>query len=471
MAGGVDIFSIGKSGLLTNRHAMTTTSHNIANVNNENYTRQRTEMRSGPTIPRGRVNFASGVTSDGSIRVADEYLERRVDIEHRNWGKAEERSTHLDQAEQLFNEANSEGLNQLATRFFNEFRTLSAEPDSDSVRAAVRESAKHLVGDIRRMNNGIQEIQNNIDTRIEGYVMEANSLARQVRDLNIEISKVENGGGQAADLRDQRDGAIRRLGEIMEIQVGKDNFSRTTITLANSAVLVVGGTVNELEVNRTPYDPERNKAVNAYDVFIKHPVRQKLTGKMDKGRMGGLLEVRDEYLMRAKDKLDKLAYNLSTAVNQIHRQGFGFGNRTGNNFFNDLGSKVDAAARIDLSDAVKEDVANIASAAKANAPYDNRIAVAISGLANVPMDDGVSMIDSYNSMVAELGVSAGESKKQLVFQNDVLLQLKGMRDKISGVNLDEETTNLVRYQHAFAASSKVIQMADQQIKEVLAIIR
>lgn len=471
MSGGIDIFSIGKSGLMASRQGMTTTSHNIANVNNENYSRQRIDQTAGASVPRGRATFSSGVVVNGSNRVNDEYLERRVDIEYRKWGQNEERSTHLSQAEQIFNEANSEGLNQLATRFFNEFRTLSVEPDSDAVRSAVRESAKHLVGDIRRMDAGIKEIQNNIDTRIDGYVTEINSLARQVRDLNLEISKLENGGGQAADLRDKRDAAIRRLGELVEISVGKDNYDRTTITMVNSGTLVVGGSVNELEVVRTPFNQELNKRDGLYDIVLKDPKETYITDKITTGRLGGLLEVRDNYLMRAKDKLDRLAFDMSSQVNRVHRVGFTLANKTNVDFFRELGTDVDAAGRIGLSEAIKDDAANIAAGAKPNAPYDNRVAVAISSLGNMKLEGGYSMIESYNAMVAELGVSAGEAEKQLVFQNDVLTQLREMRDQISGVNLDEETTNLIRYQHAFAANSKVIQMANEQIEEVLRILR
>lgn len=77
------------------------------------------------------------------------------------------------------------------------------------------------------------------------------------------------------------------------------------------------------------------------------------------------------------------------------------------------------------------------------------------------------MLDIYNGMVAELGVKNAANKKALVFQKDVLSQLENVRESLVGVNLDEETANLVKFQHAYAASAKVLQVADETMQSIL----
>jgi flagellar hook-associated protein 1 FlgK len=74
-------------------------------------------------------------------------------------------------------------------------------------------------------------------------------------------------------------------------------------------------------------------------------------------------------------------------------------------------------------------------------------------------------------MVSELAVKTGANKKSLVFQKDVLTQLENVRESLVGVNLDEETANLVRFQHAYAASAKVLSVADELMQTVLSTFR
>src|SRR5690606_22051508 len=152
MASPVNLFNIGKSGLMVSKHSMHTTGHNIANVNTEGFSRQRVDQAQDPTIPSGRLTFGTGAIAKQISRVNDQYLDRRIEMESRNYGNFEEKSTYLHQTEQIFNESNSDGLNRLATRFFNEFRKLSTDPGNAAIRASVREASTQLVADIRRMD-------------------------------------------------------------------------------------------------------------------------------------------------------------------------------------------------------------------------------------------------------------------------------------------------------------------------------
>jgi flagellar hook-associated protein 1 FlgK len=466
----VNMFNIGKSGLMVTKQAMTTTGHNIANVNTEGYSRQDVQTTAAPTIPGGRLTFGNGAWAKKVTRVSDEYLEKRIQQENKNFANAEEKDLYLHQTEQIFNESNNDGLNRLATRFFDEFRKLSSDPANTAIRASVREASNQLTGEVRRMDHELKEVSKNIDDRIEGYVRELNSLSKEVRDLNIDIDKAELGGGEAPDLHDKRDLALKKLGAMADISVSKDNSGRVTVTMAGQIPIVNGESTTNLTVMRTPADQKTGKREDHLDIFVDTPVPQKITSIIKTGRLGALIETRDRDIGTAQDQINTVAHLISTEVNNLHRQGFGLDGGTGRDFFKIDGNPDRAAATIQLSDQIAGSLDAIAAAKEPGAEGDNRMSLALSAVGDLKGLGGntnSSILDIYNSMVSGLAVKTGASQKELVFQKDVLDQLQNVRESLVGVNLDEETANLVKFQHSYAASAKVLQVADETMQTIL----
>lgn len=465
----VNMFNIGKSGLMVTKQAMTTTGHNIANVNSEGYSRQDVQTTSAPTIPGGRLTFGNGAWAKKVTRVSDEYLEKRIQAENKNFANAEEKDLYLHQTEQIFNESNNDGLNRLATRFFNEFRKLSSDPANTAIRASVREASGQLSSEVRRMDHELKEVAKNIDDRLEGYVRELNALAKEVRDLNIDIDKAELGGGEAPDLHDKRDLALKKLGAMADISTSKDNNGRVTVTLVGQIPIVNGESLTELNVMRSPADEQTGKREGHLDIYVNTPVPQKLTKFFATGRLGALLEVRDKDINGAQTQINQVAHLITTEVNNLHRQGFGLDGATGRDFFQDGGDPERAASAMRISDNIANNLDAIAAAKEPGSEGDNRMAVALSAVGELKGLGGTSssILDVYNSMVSGLAVKTGASQKELVFQKDVLDQLQNVRESLVGVNLDEETANLVKFQHAYAASAKVLQVADETTQQIL----
>jgi flagellar hook-associated protein 1 FlgK len=467
----VNIFSIGKSGLMVSKQSLNATSHNIANVNTEGYSRQKVDQTAGPTITDGgRLAFGTGAWAKANTRVNDQYLDRRIQNEHKNLTNLEEKDIYLQQTEQIFNESNGDGLNQLANKVFNEFRKLSTDPSNTSIRASVREASDRLAGDIRRIDTELKGVSKNIDDRITGYVRDINSLSREIRDLNLTIERAESGGGSAPDLHDKRDLALKRLGAMAEISTSKDKTGRVTVTMQGHAALVVGEAVNELEVMRTPADEKTGKAEGSLDIYLKDPISTNITDILKTGRLGGLLEVRDKDLTDAQDRIDEIAYLVSSEVNNIHRQGFGLDGQGGRDFFEEPNSVKGSAEYMKISTDIADNLDAIAAAKDPSAQSDNRIAIALSGVGDMKGlvgDANSSIVDAYNGMVADLAVKTGATKRSLEFQKDVVTQMENVRDSLVGVSLDEETSNLVQFQHAYAANAKVLNVADELMQTVL----
>jgi flagellar hook-associated protein 1 FlgK len=167
--------------------------------------------------------------------------------------------------------------------------------------------------------------------------------------------------------------------------------------------------------------------------------------------------------------LDQLAFAVSNSVNDLHERGFTLDGKTGVQFFEKVNSVTGAAERLALSRDIEHNVNNIAVALQPDAPSDNRNALAIANLQNHHMMNGghTTADDFYNSIVSEVGVASARNKEALGQQQSIITQLNRVRDQVSGVSIDEETTNLMQFQHAFDASARVIRVADEMMDTVL----
>lgn len=469
------MINTGKSALFANKANLATTGHNIANVNTEGYSRQRVEQTAqDPHATIGHAIYGTGVKVQTVSRVNDEYLTKQISKEQKFLGSYEEKDFALTQAEGIFNELNNEGLNRLMSNFFNEFRKLGNQPESEPLRMTVRESTEQLIGDFRRISRSIQEIQKNIDNRIEYNVRQANELIGRVAHLNGEIKRMEIAGGQSGDLRDKRDLAVKQLSTIMDVSVGTNEKEEYVLSLTGVGPLVAGMEHTTLSTELTKANPETGKPENSLDINLIGFLPPKITNRFnDKGRLGGLIEARDHVLGEATRRVNELAYVMSTKINEVHRQGFGLDGISGRNYFQELTSIDNAAEKIALSNEVKSNVAAIATALEAGSPGDNRL---IQGIVNLQyertMGDGRATFDDYyNATVADLATVLSKNKQVFSHQKSISGQLEKFRESISGVSIDEETTNLVQFQHAFDAAAKVIKVADEILETVLNIRR
>ena len=143
------------------------------------------------------------------------------------------------------------------------------------------------------------------------------------------------------------------------------------------------------------------------------------------------------------------------------------------NFFKVPTSVRGAASDIDLSQSVKSDLSNISTALSPNSPGDNRVAIAISKLQHERvMDDSTSTLEEmFLKTVGKVGLESGKAKLEAEQSEGLIAQAKSIRERISGVSIDEETANMVRYQHAYEAAAKVMQTANEMFDTVISIKR
>jgi flagellar hook-associated protein 1 FlgK len=476
------MMDVGKRSMMNSQTALQTTGHNIANKGTEGFSRQRVELQTAEPVGSGKVRIGQGSKTAAITRVNNPYLEKQIGNEQAGLGYFNSKHESLTRVEAIYNEQLNKGLNNYVSEFFNTFRELSNNPESLATRTQVKESADLLTKDFKRINNQLTEVQRDIDQQVKVHVFDINEMTTEIAKLNEKIQLVENGGTPANDERDRRDLLIKNLGEKVNIRWAEGQDGMVTITAGNSALLVAGNDAKTLIAQPTSETDTKNEG--SFDIFYQnsdHATPIKVTQQLTGGSLGGLIEVRDKNIGELLNDVDQMAYSVATTVNAVHARGFDGYNKPGAKFFEVPDVVRHAAASVRLSKEIAEDPIRIAAAAAPSGAGDNRIATALSRLqfenimgnkdrapAEMAAPGSASTIDEfYNSMVGKVGIQTRRAENSAASQKDIVGQLKNIRESVSGVSLDEETTKLIEYQKAFDASARLIKTADEMFDTVL----
>ena len=157
-----DLFSIGRSSLRTSKKSLATTSHNIANANNEGFSRQVVTHEVNTPIQSGKNVYGTGVNVKTVKRAHDTLLEKKLNHSLAGHQYNEERTFQLGRVEEVFNEINSDGMNKILNRFFNSFRELSNQPENETVRSVVRDNANLVIRDFQRISGSITDVKSTV---------------------------------------------------------------------------------------------------------------------------------------------------------------------------------------------------------------------------------------------------------------------------------------------------------------------
>ncbi len=462
------MMDVGKRSMANSQTALQTVSHNVANKSTEGFSRQRVDIQTNVPVEMGQARIGMGARTGTVSRVNNPFLEKQIEREGNLLTYNESRSGLLGRVEQVYNEQVNKGLNQFMGEFFNAFRELSNNPESLASRTMVKETADHLTRDFARIDNQLTEIQKDADFRLKSLVNDVNEVTKEIANLNEKIQSVELQGVPANDERDRRDLLVKKLSEQMNVRYAEGDNGSLTITAGTNAILVSGFSHRELMVQSTP--ASETKREGNVDIFYKpteNGTPVKITNQLTGGQAGGLLNVRDNVVNGLLEKMDTLAYNLATEVNQAHMQGFDRYNQTGNTFFN-VTTLEGASQNLKLSDSILQDVGRIAAAGQMDAPGDNRIANVISQVQYKQFMGGNATVDDYyGSVVGQLGIETQRANSAASSQKDIVGQLKNIRESVSGVSLDEEATKMIEFQKSFDASARLIRTADEMMDTIL----
>lgn len=472
--------SIALRALQTQQISLDIIGHNVANVNNPNYSRQTALHSATRPYPAPMMGYTpssgqlgTGVEVSQINRMRDSFVDLRLrqQLHSKNyWATMED---GLKQVELFFNEPTDSGIHYALDQFWDSLQDLSREPDFVAVREVAVQRAQVLVESITGTRSQLQRLRENVNGNIPLKVMDVNSLATRIADLNVQIGKISATGSLPNDLLDARDAMIEELSKLVDIEVVQDQANMVGVTIGGASLVHRGTSYGLATVGETMLgeDYKRNKVVWA------------ATGKevnVSSGEIAGLQRLRDHEIQNIMKALDDWTKEFANEFNEIYKEGYGLAGVVDQDnpqelfVFANANPNAFAALNIRVNQEIVDDVSKFRASSLPNIDGNGENALQLAGLRSarvILMEGGgltkITIGDAFNSIITTIGVNTQQAVR--LHENDANLELhlRNLKDSTSGVSLDEEMTNMIRFQHAYSAAARVMTAMDEALDTII----
>lgn len=474
---------VSKRGLFAQQSALNTTGHNISNANTEGYTRQRANMQATTGLPYPGMMatiepglLGTGVNVVSLQRLREDFLDAQFRNENKRQGYWDGRLETLEKLEGIMNEPSDTGLQKVMDQMWQAWQDLAKDPTNTSARAVVRERSKAVADTFNSLYKHLEEVQRDLNNVVGVKAMEINSLGQQIASLNRQIGDIVPHGYTPNDLYDQRDVLLDKLSKLVEVKVTPAANGMVNVTIENRNF------VNGIESQ--PVATQQN-ANGMLDMTLEGGVFVPTTGYM-----AGVYESRNQIVPNLMHRLDVLAINLTKEINEVHRKGVSL-NDMKNGGSQDLPFFVDVttpaggkdypkgAGTITINPAILASLDAIAAAQPetgGSAAGNNKNALAIAAIKFKVLQPGPgpndlkessSLDDYYRYTIGQLGIDAQEAVRNQQNAEMIVGTIDNQRQSVSGVSIDDEMAELVKYQHAYTASARVMTSMDEILDKVI----
>ncbi len=466
MSGLMGTLGMGQRALQTQMKGLELTGHNLANVNNPNFSRQRIEVASTYQVEAGQDSQGTGVGMVSVQQVRDQILDAQIRSEKSVTGFLESRLTGLEYIQagmgsvlNPFGQGAAEnggasGLNALFSDLIGTMHDVSGDPTSRTSRHMFLDAADALTSQLRNMDGQISDLEVRWDEELSSRVDETNQVISQIAALNQSIQKAERGGSHSAnDLRDQRVKALETLSTMLPTNVSTDANGRLLLQVNGISVVEGETLISNLTVQSGAQGAPSLNWQPGGDAFVPA-----------EGRLGGILEVRGSVLSEMRSDINALAEDLMQTLNQIHDQGFALDDSNGRSLF-----QGNNASDIRVNKELLDHPEWLQASNSVGEPGNNETIAAMISAIESPREalGERTYIEAHADMVARVGRTLQSTRTALEDQQAMESLMERQRDSISGVSLDEEMTQLVKYQRAFEASARLVTIVDDMLSTVL----
>jgi flagellar hook-associated protein 1 len=332
----------GVSGLNASQTAVSTTSHNIANANNEFYTRQRVNFSASTPFHTQPGDIGTGVSVTSIVRIHDEFVYTRLKSTANALSYDTYSQQSLKEVAQYFPDLQDVGISADLTEYFNAWNDLSSNASEGAQKIALVQTAATLTQDIQVSRDTLRSFQNSLNDQLKTALDEVNSIGEKLADLNKQIGNIESiEGNNANDLRDKRDELELTLSKMLSFsvfkgQIGSDNTIDANMTDVgmdyylniNGNSFVDGATFHPLVIENVENES------NYYSIYSQSQdgTQYDITDKINGGKVGALLDLRGRILDPMKnsgfpldgtiqgyiDDLDTFAQTLIVETNTVY---------------------------------------------------------------------------------------------------------------------------------------------------------
>ena len=424
--GGIEL---GKRALIAQQTAMTTTGQNIANVNTEGYTRQRAVMKTTYSIPGPSAyrdvspgQLGTGVEITKITRLRDEFVDRQFYRSNSELGKWESTTSTLGQIEDILSEPSETGLQDVLNQFHDAWNKLANDPDNPSMQKLVMEQGKSVTEAFRQISDSLQNIKNDLgadptrtDSVVAMKVDEVNQYAKQISDLNEKISRVTKLGNTPTDLLDERNLLLDKLSKLVNISVSTNGTDSSMIDVkVGERGLVTGTTPTEV-----------TDAANF--VLSADVTGGELKGIQDMIKPGGKI---DEYAGLVDQMKAELSSNYTVGQTS---------------FFNYQQPSTGTSSPITINTGFFSEITS----------------------SEITKIDHTNLDQLHRTLIAQIGTEKKEADRFETNAKMTVDSVEARRQSVMGVSIDEEMTDMLKYQHAYNAAARVITVMDEMLDKLI----
>lgn len=300
--------SLGLSGILAARQAITTIGQNIANSATPGYARREVRLTSRSWSVADARNAGGGVTVDHVDRVRDMFLAEQLRSHKSGLESSETRSRYLAEVEALIQEPGTEGIGAALNRFFNQWQSVASQPENNSERNSLLLTAADLANQITTLRQGLTDLRASIQGEVTDIVREVNQLTASIVNVN-NLSAQSAGSDGGVGLGDERDRAMAELARLVGARDISPHDATATVLVGGS--LLVEGTSQVQLLPPTDFNSPLRIGTGSDSGPIEAPG----------GSLAALITLNRETIPSYINRLDELASGLIRSVNSLHSTG------------------------------------------------------------------------------------------------------------------------------------------------------
>lgn len=447
-----DLLSIGASGVRAYQSALSTVGENIANVNSTGYTRRTVNISevaggSGSLNPYGAGN---GVVLTGVGRSANVYASAALRASTSDLSRTTKGAEWLDRIQDALT---GNALTTRVTSFFASAQSLAAEPNSTALRTGMLSAAASAGIAFTATGKAFDQIDSDIDTAGNQAAQSLTSLGDSLGKINDSLGRAQVGSTAAAQLMDQRDNILSQMSELADVTTKTDAIGRATVSFAGSTgpAFVQGVTSGQVA-----YDRGSDGKVS-FTVTVG-AVNSQITASG--GTIAGITDGA-ERIAAIRQELNAVATGFTGAVNANQTAGLDQNGNTGIAMFATGTNPTDISVSDQFTSGSLIAAGKIAASAGGG----------VRDSSNLTALEATRQSQGFETKLTALVTDNATAYKQ---KNTIADAQTAIRDgaatalsTATGVNLDSEAVDLMRFQQAYAASGRVIQVARETMQTIL----
>lgn len=449
------LFDISVRTMATYQHALDIAAQNIANAGNTDYTRQKVLIATEKT----QNGIGMGVKIQDVLRIKNDLIDSQIYKYNSSFSEANKRSESLQFVETIIAEPSDSGLSAYFNEFFNSWNLLTSNSNSIELRSQVIQKAQRLGERFAELMQGFDSVRSTLLKEASVKTDEMNTYLKGLHELNKKIFETEAVGIQASELKDQRDVLIDKLSNLTNVTIQMNDHG--------SAVVSVGGILaadqNSFTEFTTVLQNGKLKLVTSKDHSMA-PV-------LNNGELYAIIDMFSNKIPGYQNQLENLAQVFVDQVNDIHSQGYTLvqngASSAGIPFFEGI-----INGKMQINQNILNNPKNIAASDSQNNDGNGNIANLIALLADkkLPELGNQSILETYTTFLNDFGTEKVITDNKIDSNQLVIQQLKTQKSSYSGVSLDEEMTNVIRYQRSYEAAAKLVKVVDQMMETLINII-